>query len=347
MRWILAVGLVIVLSGVALGQDTGGSIGGGDWGGGGGGGGGDYSYSGGGGDYSYSGGGGYSYDAGGSGTAGSASGGSFFFLAVVVVIMIGASALWERWKKDQSMSGAGYSGAYGGVGAVSGDADVTALRFGLDARVRPFVQKELDRIARTADTKTQEGLVMTLHEVALLLRRLRDAWVYGGAENHAMSWKHIAQAAFQQHAATARALFRTELVRNAAGTTTTAEATARSARSDEGPGLVLVTLIVAARQELFTVQRIGNGDDLRRALEVLSSLTSQTLIAVEIVWTPAAADDRMSSVELETMLPGDVFAIQGAMVGKVVCSYCSGPFPAELMSCPHCGAPARDVRAAG
>ena len=88
------------------------------------------------------------------------------------------------------------------------------------------------------------------------------------------------------------------------------------------------------------MQRIGNGDDLRRALEVLRSLTSQTLIAVEIVWTPPAADDRMSSVELETMLPGDVFAIQGAMVGKVVCSYCSGPFPAELVSCPHCGAPA-------
>lgn len=347
MRWILAVGLVIVLAGVAAAQDTGGSIGGGDWGGGDTGGGG--SYSSGGSDYSYSSGGGYDYSGGsssGGGGGGSLGAGGIVMVIVFAVIFFGGSMLWESIKRDRSLGAVGYN-AYAGTGAVGGEADVTALRFGLDARVRPFVQKELDRIARSADTKTPQGLVTTVHEVSLLLRRLRDAWVYGGAENHAMSWKQVAQSAFQQHAQKARSLFRTELVRNAAGTTTTAEAPARTARGDEGPGLVLVTLIVAARQELFTVQKIGDGDHLRRALEVLSALTAQTLIAVEIVWTPADPNDRMSSVELETMLPGEVFPIQGAMVGKVVCSYCSGPFPAELMSCPHCGAPARDVRAAG
>jgi uncharacterized membrane protein len=346
MRWIVVVGLVIALTGIAAAQDTGGSMGGGDWGGGGGGGG-DYSYSGGGGgDYSYSGGGSdYSYSGGG----GSIDGAGIGMVLVFAVIVIGVSLLWESLKRDRSISSYGQGAAYGGAGPI-GDVDVTALRVALDARVRPFVQKELDRIAKAADTKTQQGLVTMLHEVALLLRRLRDAWVYGGAENHAMSWKQVAQSAFQQHASHARALFRTEVVRNAAGVTTTAEATARTPRSDEGPGIVLVTLIVAARQELFTVQRIGSGDDLRRALEVLSALTAQTLVAVEIVWTPADPADRMSSVELETLLRGEVFPIHGAMVGKVVCSYCSGPFPAELMSCPHCGAPARDaapLRSAG
>ena len=343
MRATLGI-LTILLalgSGVALAQDTGGSIGGGDWGGGGGGG--DYSYSGGGSDYSSS--TDYSYSGGGSSSTGSSSGGGgggggadgWTFL-----LFVGVAGAWFVGHVIMSARSPIGSSAEASVDA-GADADVTAIRIALDARVRPFVQKELDRIAKHADTATQEGLATTLHEVALLLRRLRDAWVYGGAYNEPMRWKHLARAAFQQHVAQARGTFRHEVVRNADGTTTTAAAPARAARGDEGPGLVLVTLIVAARQELFTVQRIGNGDDLRRALEVLTALTAPTLIAVEIVWTPADPADRMSSVELEALLPDAVFPIQGAMVGKVVCAYCAGPFPAELLSCPHCGAPARDA----
>jgi hypothetical protein len=46
-------------------------------------------------------------------------------------------------------------------------------------------------------------------------------------------------------------------------------------------------------------------------------------------------------MELEAKYPRpDLIPIQGALVGKVFCSYCSGPFPGELVTCPHCGAPA-------
>ena len=335
---LLCVALLLVTGGTGAAQDTGGSIGGGDWGGGGGGGG-DYSDSSGGSDYSSSGGGDSSYSGGStysSGGGGSAVGALIGLGLAAGFIVLGLVLPRHAARKRRRIGPRARRGT---------KADVTALRFGLDARVRPFVQKELDRIAKRSDTGSQAGLVTTLHEVALMLRRLRDAWVYGGAENHDMAWKETAQSTFQQHAAAARSAFRTELVRNAAGVTTTQDATARTPRGDEGPGLVLVTLIVAARQELFTVKRVGTGDHLRRALEVLSGLTAQDLIAVEIVWTPADPDDRMSSVELEAMLAGDIFPIQGAMTGKVVCSYCSGPFPAELISCPHCGAPARDAGA--
>jgi hypothetical protein len=51
----------------------------------------------------------------------------------------------------------------------------------------------------------------------------------------------------------------------------------------------------------------------------------------------------MSSIELVAKYPHpDLIAIRGALVGKAFCTYCSGPFPAELQTCPHCGAPARD-----
>src|SRR4029079_4759522 len=118
---------------------------------------------------------------------------------------------------------------------------------------------------------------------------------------------------------------------------------------DEGQGLLLVSLVIAARRELFTVTRIGNGDDLRAALEAASQLAPTALVAIEVIWQPSEDEDRLSSLELEARYPRpDVIPIQGALVGKMFCDHCGGPFPAELVSCPHCGAPApgREKRAA-
>jgi uncharacterized membrane protein len=340
MRTLL-VTLVLLLSvGVAHAQDTGGSWGGGSWDSGGSSGG-DYSGGSSGGDYSYSGGGG-SYDSGytSSGGSGGGSPGGFVAGLVIVVIIFGVMWFMDQAKKNRMP-------AYTGDSYVPrAQMDVTVLRFGLDARVRPYVQKELDRIAKSANTKTPAGLLRSLNEVALMLRRIRDAWVYGGAHNEPMRDSGAAQGTFGQHVAAARATFKHELVRNIDGEVSTAESPAHLRRTDEGPGIVLVTMVIAARTELFTVSRIGDGDTLRRALEVLSALTSQTLVAVECIWTPADPDDRMSSVELEALLPDAVFPIEGAMVGKVICSYCGGPFPQELLSCPHCGGPATDSRPA-
>jgi uncharacterized membrane protein len=333
MRILVASVVLATLTGVAAAQDSGSTMGGGDWSGGGGGGyasssSSDYSSSSSSSDYTS----GYDSSSSGGGAGGGGGG-----VIVGAIVLVGLFVVWDAMKQ-RARGGAPVSPV--------ADADVTVLRIALDARVRPYVQHELDRIARTADTATQAGLLTMLHEVALILRRTRDAWVYGGAYNHPMSGKQVAQQAFQEQVAKARSTYRHEMVRNQAGTITTGDRPERAIRSDEGPGLVLVTLIVAARVELFTVHRIGDGDNLRRALEVLSGLTTQSLIAVEIVWSPASPDDRMSSVELEAALPGEIFPIHGAMVGKAVCSHCAGPFPAELLSCPHCGAPARAADAA-
>lgn len=327
MRGAITVVLVVLLGGVAAAQDTGASVSGGSW---------DSSSSSsssssGGYDYSPSS-SGYDYSSGGSSSSGGGGmkGNEIFGLALVIGIYL--LVMWVKTQKGKPL------GVYtGSINSEPPAVDVTVLRVALDARTRPFVQKELDRIAKAADVRTPDGLATTLREIALTLRRLRDGWVYGGAHNFAMTGKGAARMSFQEHASKARALFRRELVRNDAGTVTTGETREFPRRSEEGAGLVLVTLVVAARLELFTVGKVGDGDGLRQALEVLSSLTAQTLVAMEVIWMPADPEDRMSSVELEALLRDDIFPIQGAMVGKVICSYCGGPFPRELLSCPHCG----------
>jgi uncharacterized membrane protein len=351
----LIVLLVLVIAGAAI-ADTGGSMGGGSWGGGGGGGG----YSGGGGGYSggggggYSGGGGGSWSSGGGGGSWSSGGGSGvgcqdigpggMLVILGLLLVVGFVALLANAAQN---SGPDYSSYNFAPAYTPAGVDVSVLRVVVDGRARKFVQTELARIAKVADTKTEEGRAVMLREVSMMLRKLRDAWVYGGAINHPLRDIMGAKREFDKAVDDARSRFREEVIRNADGTTTTRAASEYSPRGDEGAGLILVSLIVAARRELFTVQKIGSGDDLRRALEGASQLTPNNLVAIEIVWQPAEENDRLSSMELEAKYPRpDLIPIAHALVGKTFCEYCSGPFPAELVSCPHCGAPAPGRKAA-
>jgi uncharacterized membrane protein len=326
------IGLVLVLSLGTAFADTGGSMGGGDWGGGGGGGG---SYSGGGGG-GYSGGDSYSYSSGGGGSGRTMSGGEIVIGLVFLVGYLIFTAVNDANKRSQHLS-LGLD-----VDTPSFDAvDVSVLRIALDGRARKFIQTELARIAKLADTKTPDGRLTMLREVDLLLRRSRDAWVYGGAINEPMRSLQAAKGVFDGHVTDARARFREEVVRNEQGTVATSQASETIPRSEEGAGLILVSIIVAARSELFTVAHIADGEDLRKALEAASHRPASDLVAIEIVWQPSEDTDRLSSMELEAKYPHpDLIPIRGALVGKTFCSYCGGPFPAELVSCPHCGAPA-------
>ncbi len=219
--------------------------------------------------------------------------------------------------------------------------DFTAIRIVLDARARGAVQAALDRMGETAGTGSAAGRVQMLNEVAILLRRHRAAWVYGAVANHPMTTKDEARAAFHTHVATARASYRDETIRNVDGKVTRADAHAVAAPA-EGPGLVMVSVLVAADRELVTVERPGDGEALRRALEALSSLTPTSLIAVEVVWTPSEPADRMTSAEVERLLAGTSYAkIDGALAGVAVCAFCQGLYPAEAFACVHCGAPPR------
>ncbi|NVB84629.1 MAG: DUF1517 domain-containing protein, partial [Kofleriaceae bacterium] len=175
----------------------------------------------------------------------------------------------------------------------------------------------------------------------VMLRRIRGAWVYGGAVNEPMRDLRGAKPVFDRHVDDAKWRFMELTIGNSDGEITRRDPSEYTPRSDEGEGLILVSIIIAARRELFTVGRIGDGDDLRIALETTAWITADSLVAVEIVWQPSEDSDRMSSMELEAKYPfPEIIPIRGALVGKVFCVYCGGPFPAELVSCPHCGAPA-------
>ncbi len=210
--------------------------------------------------------------------------------------------------------------------APAGSVDVTALRIGIDGRASKFVRTELEAIAKTYADNTAETRARKLREVSVMLRRVRDSWIYGGANNEPMRPPAEAFTMFAKHVDEARSRVR---------------GGSQSITSHGPPvSLILVSVIVVARGELMTVTELATGEDLRRALESAAHRAPDEILALEVVWIPEG-DAQVSSIDLESVYRrSELHPLEGAVVGKVFCKFCNGPFPGELVSCPHCGGPA-------
>lgn len=322
----------------ARAQDTGGSFGGGDFGGGGDVGGG--SDVGGSSDFgSSSSDFGSSTDGSGAGSARSASGSDAcmfggFVLLILVAVVISSVRQWRKNAPGAPLEAARRPD--------DRDIDVSALMVALDARARPFVQKRLDELARAGDARSTGGLHRLLHETISVLRRSELAWTYLGVVSTKPLPRDEAEALFRRTAGDLRSRFRHELVRQDQGAITTAEAPAVRAREHEGEGLVVVSVVVAARTELPDVTTASDRAQTDALVRSIGAMPEPDLVALEVVWSPAAEDDRMSSAELEALYP-EMKLVRGAdAFGRAFCRYCSGPFARELPRCPHCGAPSSE-----
>jgi uncharacterized membrane protein len=215
--------------------------------------------------------------------------------------------------------------------------DVTRLQLGIDHRARKFVQDALMKLAKSGETKSKAGRRRLLEEAVRTLQAVEPAWLYAGANNARPMPPGKAREAFTQLADDARTSFRQELVRNVDGVATEAAAVGVSAKAHEGDGVVVVSVIVAARRDLFD-PRVERPGEITALLQRLGTLQSRELVAFEVIWSPAAEQDRMSTAELEARYPALV-SLGGGLLGRVFCAYCAGPYTAELAKCPHCGAP--------
>ena len=371
--WLLLAFLFLAPLALALGvaeveaQGTGGSFGGGDWGsgGGGGGGGGGGDYGGGGGGYGgggYSGGSDYGGSYGGGGYGGSYGGGNyggggggigcggFCCVLMIILLVVGASMMNARRRLGGTftpggmplgnmggMPGAmpGMGGGYAGPNAMY----VTQLQLGLDWRARAQLQAHLQQLAQSGNAATPEGRVHLLQETLLALRRNEISWLYAAYKDAGGHQPQSAQQIFSQIANEARSRFNHEVVRNAGGNVTSNAAPEMRAKAEEGEGTVVVSVILATRRPL-TGFMTPDAAHIRNAIQDRAGIIPQQLVALEVVWSPAAENDRMSTAELEQFYPEMKLIDPNSIAGRIFCAYCSGPFPAELLSCPHCGAPA-------
>ncbi|MCB9595538.1 MAG: DUF1517 domain-containing protein [Sandaracinaceae bacterium] len=336
-KWVLAIVAALFLSTAALpviAQSTGGSFGGGSFGGGGGGGG---SYGGGGGSY---GGGSYGGSYSGGGYSGGGGGGGLPLVCSIPIVLIFV-VFWVIQQANKNKGGGGGGQRYVNRNAGWNQMDISAIRLGIDWRARKMVQERLTQLASSGQTNTPAGLANLLRETILMLRRAEIAWLYASVANYHPMSAPSAEGIFRQLGTAARAQFREELIRNADGSTSRRDAPQMQAHKHEGEGVVVITLIVAAKREIIDIHTVDHADHLKRLLDDMTAVANpHTLAAMEVIWSPAAENDRMSTAELEQHYPDLKKIDERSIAGRYFCEYCRGPYAMELLTCPHCGAPA-------
>lgn len=222
--------------------------------------------------------------------------------------------------------------------AQSSQLGVVVLHAGLDARARKPVQDALGVLATTL-APGPEGRLRALHATLALLDAHATSIAYEGTRAHAHLPQVEARGVFARETADLRARYRYELVRTdashatASSDTTIAAPTVRP-RAEEGEGFVVVSIVVAARGLVAP----ASGFDPTAA--ALVRLDAEQLVAFEVIWSPAADADCMSSLELETLYP-ELHAVRHD-VGRVRC-VCGVPYAAELATCPSCGRPVAEA----
>ncbi|MEA5511421.1 DUF1517 domain-containing protein [Crocosphaera sp. UHCC 0190] len=183
---------------------------------------------------------------------------------------------------------------------------VAKVQVGLLASGR-YLQKELNELAETADTDTAVGRAMVLQEASLALLRHPEYWVYGLSEAQTASM-NAAESKFNQMALTERSKFTAETLSNVnnqlrqSAPSNLLEGTQESSLLTESREYIVVSLIVgvAGKLELPT---INEAEDLRSALQKIAGMGGDSLLAMEILWTPQAEADTLTTDDILAHYP--------------------------------------------
>lgn len=187
---------------------------------------------------------------------------------------------------------------------------VARVQVGLLAEARNL-QDELDQLAETADTGSAEGRAQVLQEGTLALLRHPEYWAYAKAESQ-QARLESAEAKFNQLALGERSKFAEETLSNVNNqlrqgggnrTLPAGETGGDLTVLEQGPSeYIVVTLVVGAFGQL-QLPDVKNSEDLRQALRQIGGISSDRLLAVEILWTPQAKGDTLTSEDLLVMYP--------------------------------------------
>jgi uncharacterized membrane protein len=190
---------------------------------------------------------------------------------------------------------------------------VAKVQVGLMAQARNL-QLDLDRIAFNADTNTESGRAKILQEVSLTLLRHPEYWVYGSVSTDTPKLSG-AEAVFNRLTMAERSKFAEETLSNingqvkqpklasaAQGGTLTPQSPAELLAMNADAEYVVVTLLVATTAKL-QLPKINGENDMKQALQQIGSLAASGLLAIEVVWTPQADGDCLTSDDIMASYP--------------------------------------------
>jgi uncharacterized membrane protein len=232
-------------------------------------------------------------------------GGGFGGLFTILIFFAIANFLVQSFRRVSG--GEGEEVGYNSNPSIS----VNRLQVGLFAQARDL-QPELNRIAETADTNSPEGRTQVLQETSLALLRHPEYWVYAGVGTQ-QAKLNAAESQFNRLALAERSKFSEETLSNVNNQLKAAlakDALPSSGELDnptrlisEGPGEYIIVTLLTATLGKFELPAVNSADDLRQALRQIGSIPADKLLALEVLWTPQAEGDTLSSDDLFAEYP--------------------------------------------
>lgn len=190
-----------------------------------------------------------------------------------------------------------------GYSAPSSKISVAKVQVGLLAQARDL-QQDLNRIASTADTGTPAGRAKVLQESTLALLRHPEYWVYGASES-LEAGVDAAEAKFNQLALSERSKFTAETLsnvdneRNVAGNSAGVDLV----KSEDTPNEYIMVTIIAGAMGKVDLPKVNDSQSLEQAIRQIGALGGDRLLALEVLWTPQAIGDTLSTDDILTYYP--------------------------------------------
>jgi uncharacterized membrane protein len=227
-------------------------------------------------------------------------GGGLFSLLIFLAI---ANFLFNTFRR---LASEGSDGTGGGLTSTSNPTvTVAKVQVGLLAAARDL-QKDLNRVAQTSDTSTNEGLSGLLQESVLALLRHPEYWAYGSTDGELTKLTQ-AETVFNRYALQERSKLAAETLSNYNGQLRTNEAKSLGAggalteiKADNE--YIIVTLVIASKGKL-SLPKIDSANDLRQALRQAGAISSDELYGMELLWEPQAEGDVLTADEVMAEYP--------------------------------------------
>ncbi|MEM6254452.1 MAG: DUF1517 domain-containing protein [Cyanobacteria bacterium P01_D01_bin.156] len=221
-------------------------------------------------------------------------GGGLFSLLIFFAI---ASFLVRSFRA----SGFGDSALGGETYSPNPTVSIARLQIGLLAKAR-YLQDDLNQLATSADTSSSIGLTKVLQESTLSLLRHPDYWAY--ADTDIVTTKLTsAEVEFNRLALMERSKFSHEAVSNVNNQLSGTQTPAALPGASEEPGEYIIATLIVAAQGKLALPSVKSEQTVKDALNQIGAISSDALMAVEVLWTPQASGETLTSDEVIAQYP--------------------------------------------
>ena len=240
----------------------------------------------------------------GFGWGGMGGGGGFGSLLMLGMLGVGGYFVYRAVRNASRNSGGPRSYSYGGddydVDVRPDRAYVYKLQLGLGRSARSLQQK-LAQFAEEGDTASETGLAQLASQTALELSRQKHSIRYVQVSSDGPLSMAQGETKMNTLALAERSRFEVERVRGADGRVRKAED--KPTQSDDVLEYIVVTVLVATRQALANWKPVTEHEELEGVLASLGGVSPREILGLEVVWTPADADDALTENDLLMTYP--------------------------------------------